>query len=66
MLGFRVLNGNPAGDCRATLDDPEQMRRMMAPESLQAMMSMAQQLEQMGLSPGMQGGAGMVSFSLPC
>lgn len=49
----------PKLGCRSTLENPEQMRRMMAPESLQAMMSMAQQLEQLGLGPGMQqGGAG--------
>lgn len=41
--------------CRAALEDPEQMRRMMAPESLQAMLSMAQQLEQLGLGQGMPG-----------
>lgn len=36
----------------------------MAPESLQAMMSMATQLEQMGLTPGMQGGTGTLPFLL--
>ena len=36
----------------------------MAPESLQAMMSMATQLEQMGLTPGMQSGTGTLPFTL--